>query len=44
MAERDVRPWSKGSAAFFFNLTEPQRRKNGVDVGDCRAIVIRPEV
>ena len=33
---RRIHPWGKGSEAFFFNLTEPQCRKAGVDTGsDC---------
>lgn len=33
---RKIHPWGKGSAAYFFNLTEPQCRKAGVDTGsDC---------
>ncbi len=31
---RTIRPWGKGSDAFFFNLTEFQCRKAGVDTGD----------
>ena len=31
---RNVHPWGKGSAVFFFNLTEPQCRKAGLDTND----------
>ena len=38
--DRTVHPWGKGSEAFFFNLTEPQCRKAGVDTGsDCEVRV-----
>jgi hypothetical protein len=40
--ERNVRPWGKGSDVFFFNLTEPQCRKAGVDTGDVCRVSIRP--
>lgn len=40
--ERNIRPWSKGSNVFFFNLTEPQCRKADVDTGDVCAVSIRP--
>ena len=34
---RNVHPWGKGSEVFFFNLTEPQCRKAGLDTNDeCR--------
>ena len=31
---RNVHPWGKGSEVFFFNLTEPQCRKAGLDTND----------
>jgi hypothetical protein len=40
--ERNIRPWGKGSDVFFFNLTEPQCRKGGVDTGDVCQVSIRP--
>jgi len=40
--ERNIRPWGKGSDVFFFNLTEPQCRKAGVDTGDVCQVSIRP--
>ena len=30
---RNVHPWGKGSAVFFFNLTDPQCRRVGFDIG-----------
>lgn len=40
--ERNVRPWGKGSDVFFFNLTEPQCVKAGLDTGDECAVTIEP--
>lgn len=40
--ERNIRPWGKGSDAFFFNLTEPQCRKAGIDTGDECFVRIQP--
>ena len=40
---RNIRPWGKGSDVFFFNLTEPQCRKAGVETGDRVRITIRPD-
>jgi hypothetical protein len=40
--ERNIRPWGRGSGVFFFNLTEPQCRKAGVDTGDTCEVSIRP--
>ena len=37
---RTVQPWGKGSDVFFFNLTEPQCRKAGVDTNDECSITI----
>lgn len=39
---RTIHPWGKGSAAFFFNLTEPQCRKAGVDTGSDCEVRIEP--
>lgn len=39
--DRNIHPWGKGSAVFFFNLTEPQCRKAGLDTGDeCRVTIV----
>lgn len=40
---RDIRPWGKGSDAFFFNLTEPQCRLAGVQTGDDASVQIEPQ-
>lgn len=40
---RRVQPWGKGSDAFFFNLTQDQCRKAGVDTGDRVAVRIVPD-
>lgn len=40
--ERNIRPWGKGSDVFFFNLTEPQCRKAGLDTGDECVVTIQP--
>ncbi len=40
---RTIRPWGKGSDVFFFNLTEPQCRKVGVDTGDLCVVWIEPQ-
>jgi hypothetical protein len=32
--ERNIHPWGKGSDVFFFNVTEPQCRKAGLDTND----------
>ena len=39
---RNVRPWGKGSAAFFFNLTLEQCRRAGVDTGDVVRVGVAP--
>lgn len=39
---RNVRPWGKGSDAFFFNLTESQWRRAGVETGDDCEVGIVP--
>ena len=37
---RNVHPWGKGSAAFFFNLTEPQSKKDRLDTNDeCQVTI-----
>ncbi|OQW55447.1 MAG: hypothetical protein A4S17_06200 [Proteobacteria bacterium HN_bin10] len=41
--ERNIRPWGKGSDAFFFNLTDVQCRKAGVDTGDHCQVCIEPQ-
>jgi hypothetical protein len=39
--DRNIHPWGKGSAVFFFNLTEPQCRKAGLDTGDeCQVTIV----
>jgi len=39
---RNVRPWGKGSAAYFFNLTAGQCRKSAVETGDRVLVSMRP--
>ncbi len=41
--ERDIRPWRKGSDVFFFNLTEVQCKKAGIDTGDTCEVRIEPQ-
>lgn len=40
--ERNIRPWGKRSDVFFFNLTEPQCRKAGLDTGDLCTVNLHP--
>ncbi len=40
--ERNIRPWGKGSDVFFFNLTERQCSKAGVETGDAVNVRIEP--
>jgi hypothetical protein len=40
--KRNIRPWGKGSDVFFFNLTQPQCQKAGLDTGDQCTVTIRP--
>lgn len=37
---RNIRPWGKGSDVFFFNLTEPQCRKAGLDTNDTCTVTL----
>lgn len=39
---RNIRPWGKGSDVFFFNLTEVQCRKAGLETGDVCRVTVRP--
>lgn len=39
---RNIRPWGKGSDAFFFNLTAPQCAAEGLDTGDECTVGISP--
>lgn len=39
---RNIRPWGKGSDAFFFNLTAPQCEKAGLDANDPCMVAIVP--
>ena len=39
---RTIRPWEKGLADYFFNLTEPQCRKAGVDTGMTCTVTLVP--
>ena len=39
---RTIHPWGKGSEAFFFNLTEPQCSKAGVDTGSDCGVRVEP--
>jgi hypothetical protein len=41
--ERNVRPWGKGSDVFFFNLTEVQCKKAGLNTNDEVVVTIMPE-
>lgn len=41
--ERNIRPWSKGSDAFFFNLSAPQCKAAKLDTGDECLVTIQPE-
>ena len=41
--ERNIRPWGKGSDVFFFNLTELQCKKAGLDTNDECVVTIRPK-
>jgi hypothetical protein len=39
--DRNIHPWGKGSAVFFFNLTEPQCRRARLDTGDeCQVTIV----
>lgn len=40
--DRNIHPWGRGSAVFFFNLTEPQCRKAGLDTGEECQVTILP--
>ncbi len=40
--KRMIRPWGKGSDAFFFNLTQPHCKKAGVETGDACDVSIEP--
>ena len=40
--KRNVRPWGKGSDVFFFNLTQTQCEKAGLDTNDECVITIKP--
>jgi hypothetical protein len=39
---RNIRPWGKGSAAFFFNLTAAQCRKAALDTNDTCEVTLIP--
>lgn len=39
---RNIRPWGKGSDVFFFNLTEPQCKKAGLDTNDTCTVKLFP--
>ena len=39
---RKVRPWGKGSDAFFFNLTQEACRRSGVDTGQTVTVRLEP--
>ena len=40
---RTIRPWGKGSDVYFFNLTDPQCRKAGLDTGEVCEVRIEPQ-
>ena len=40
---RKIHPWGKGSDAWFFNLTQVQCRKAGVETGDVVAVRVVPD-
>lgn len=42
--QRNIHPWGKGSDVFFFNLTEPQCRKAGLDTNDECLVTIVPSI
>ena len=39
---RNIRPWGKGSDVIFFNLTEPQCKKAGLDTNDTCTVKLFP--
>lgn len=41
--EHNIRPWGKGSDAFFFNLTAPQCAKARLDTNDMCVVTIVPK-
>lgn len=41
--QRNIHPWGKGSDVFFFNLTEPQCRKAGLDTNDECVVTVVPQ-
>jgi len=41
--KRNIRPWGKGSDVFFFNLTEPQCTKAGLDTNDECKVTLTPK-
>lgn len=40
---RNIRPWGKGSNVFFFNLTQPQCTKAGLETNDECVVTIIPK-
>lgn len=39
---RNIRLWGKGSDVFFFNLTQPQCDKAGLETGNICLVTITP--
>ncbi|MEM7528177.1 MAG: hypothetical protein AAF416_10895 [Pseudomonadota bacterium] len=42
--ERNIRPWGKGSKAFFFNLTASQCTKARLDTDDECVVTLDPKI
>ena len=40
---RRIHPWGKGSDAWFFNLTQVQCQKAGVETGDVVTVRVVPD-
>lgn len=40
--KRNIRPWSKGSDVFFFNLTQRQCEGAGLDTNDECSVAVTP--
>ena len=40
---RNIQPWGKRTDVFFFNLTQPQCQKAGLDTGDECEVRIEPQ-
>ena len=40
--KRNIRPWGKDSAIFFFNLSQPQCQKANLETDDACVVSIQP--